>query len=89
MADGSVAVVGWLKTHVDGRAGKELAGDVKDVRKENVGLTVPARRIGNGFRYDALGHVQPFKGFKATRETVSIGNLPLAGGEIVILKFSK
>jgi hypothetical protein len=89
MADGTLAVVAWLKTHVNGRAGKEPAGDVKDARKENVGLTIPGKGIGKGFIYDALGHIRPFSGFKASRGTVSIGNLPLAGGEIVILKFSK
>ena len=89
MDDGSLAVVAWLKTHVEGRVGAEPMGNRKDTRKETISLTIPAKGIARGFRYDPLGNEQKFVAFRTAGGKLTIPDLQVNGGEIVILKLTK
>jgi hypothetical protein len=89
MEDGTLAVVAWLTTHIEGRAGEGTPGSLKDTRSESVDLTLPGRGIVHGMQYDALGNAKPFEAFRARGGTVTIAGLPIKGGEIVILKLGK
>lgn len=89
MEDGTLAVVAWLATHIDGRAGDATPGNLKDTRSETVDLTLPGKGIKHGMQYDALGNAKPFNAFRAEGGNVLISGLPIQGGEIVILKLGK
>ncbi|MEW6511955.1 MAG: hypothetical protein AB1428_13470 [Bacteroidota bacterium] len=85
MDDGTVAIAAWLKTFVKGRT-PPPAGLIKDPREERVQLTIPMKSFSGADSFDVLGNSTPFKEVRMGKGKVTIGDLPLRGGEIVILK---
>lgn len=87
--DGSVIVVGWLKTHVIGKRGGDESGNVKDTRKETIELTVPSKLSGKATLYDELGNGSEFKGIERKANVTTLKEVTLIGSEIVIIKVMK
>jgi hypothetical protein len=89
MEDKSIVVIGWLRTNIKGRIGNVPIGNLKDSRREVVDLSLPAKGITKGVRYTTQGVASPFTGFRSKGGTLTMGGVPLAGGDIVILKLTK
>ena len=88
MEDGSLALVGWLKTAVKGTKPEGKIGTLKDTRKESLALTIPVKGKVKGTAYDELGNARPFTGVEIQNDMATIKDLALAGGEIMILKLA-
>jgi len=86
MEDGSVAVVGWLKTEVRGKTFEQTPGSLKDTRVENIDLTIPGAKGTTATRYDVEGTSSPYTGISKAGDAVRLPALRLAGGSIVIVK---
>lgn len=84
MEDGSVAVVGWLKTHVGGRLVAN-AGTLADERREQVELVLPMKRAARAFAYDALGNARPYRTAKIRDGQAVLRDVQLTGGGITII----
>jgi len=87
--DGSVVLVGWLKTHIIGTRGPDRSGNVKDTRKELMTLSIPMKLSGPAVQYDELGSVKKFDGVTVQGTLTEVKEVPLVGGEVFILKISK
>lgn len=84
--DGSVVIVGWLKTRIPGRAGNEPIGTLEDRRRETVTLTLPKKLAGGGVLYDELGSGHAFTEIDNGGPATVVSGLILDGGAISILK---
>jgi hypothetical protein len=89
MEDGSVAVVGWLKTCIKGRIGDQKPGNLKDTRSETITLTLPIKGGKTAALFDELGNQRPFKDISVHHGKTVITGLTLKGGEIAILKIAR
>jgi hypothetical protein len=89
MEDGSVAVVGWLKTCIKGRIGGQKPGELKDMRSESIELTLPVKGGKTAVLYDEMGNRKPFKNIAARGAKTAITALTLKGGEIAIVKITR
>ncbi len=89
MADESIAVVGWLKTHVKGKDPGGPRGNLKDTRRESAGLIIPAKGRLTGILYDELGNGNPFAVPAPADGRLAVSDFPLVGGEITILRLTK
>jgi hypothetical protein len=89
MEDGSVAVVGWLKTCVKGTIGDQKPGNLKDIRTETIELTLPAKGGKSAMLYDEQGNEKPFKSISAKNGKATVKGLTLKGGEIAIVKIAR
>ena len=86
MADGSLAVIGWLKTHVAGRDAGGERGNLKDTRQETVSVSLPFPGPARATVYSELGNEAPYTDIDVKEATLSIPRLELTGGTIAILK---
>jgi hypothetical protein len=86
MEDGSVAVVAWLKTVVEGKARREIDGTANDTRLEHITLSIPMKHATRMQAFDELGSVRPAVSFSFKSGRVAMKSVPLAGGQITILK---
>jgi hypothetical protein len=86
--DGSVIVVGWLKTNNFGER-KDTTGIVEDNRKETIQLTIPFNLRGKVLMYDELGNEKDYKDIERKNNSVVFKNLTLTGGSISIFKIWK
>ena len=86
---GSVLVIGWLKTHVTDKPREDKEGMLKDARLEKVSLVIPKALGGKALQYNELGEEKPFAGAQVKANKTLVNDLPLRGGEIVILKLAK
>jgi hypothetical protein len=84
LADGSVAVIAWLKTTHAGQAGRRAPGLAKDQRRETIEVALPMNTMSGATMYDELGTARPFSGLRAKEGRVA-GEVTLAGGSIAIL----
>jgi hypothetical protein len=84
--DGSVIVVGWLKTKVAGKQSDDKSGKVKDTRKESLELTLPMKLAGKATLYEELGNAREFKSIERQANATTLKKVTLAGGEIAIIK---
>lgn len=84
--DGSVIVVGWLKTKVSGKQSDDQSGNVKDARKESIALTLPMKLAGRATLYDVLGNAREFKSIERQTNATTLKEVTLIGGEIAIIK---
>jgi hypothetical protein len=89
MNDGSVVIVGWLKTTIKGRRVAGTPGNLEDGRMERLAVTVPFTGAAVVTAYDELGNARPFSGPIVRNGLVEIDNLVLKGGEITILKIAQ
>ena len=87
--DGSVIVVGWLKTHIIGGRGPDRSGNVKDTRREFITVSIPMELRGSAVQYDELGRQKEFGGVALQESITEVRDAPLVGGEVFILKISK
>ncbi len=87
--DGSVIIVAWLKTHVPGRRGDLKGGNVRDVRKESVELTLPYSLTGKATLYDELGNERVYGNLERNGSTTRVKDLTLVGGQVAIIKIEK
>lgn len=87
--NGSVIVVGWLKTHIPGKRGGDHWGTVRDTRKEVVELILPSKVTDRSIVYDELGNWSEFKSIEQKGQTTVLKDVALIGGEISIIKISK
>ncbi|NUM73252.1 cellulase family glycosylhydrolase [candidate division KSB1 bacterium] len=87
--DGSVIVVGWLRTKVSGKQSDDKSGNVKDTRKESIALTLPMKLAGKATLYDELGNAREFTSIERQAGSTTLKNVALVGGEIAIIKITK
>ncbi|HTR99970.1 MAG TPA: cellulase family glycosylhydrolase [Bacteroidota bacterium] len=86
MEDSSVAVVGWLKTHVRGTPLPPGAGTLADTRAEEVDVTLPMATASAAAAFDELGNAVPFAGLERSAGAVVLRHVSLRGGGIAIIK---
>jgi hypothetical protein len=86
MEDGSLALVGWLKTHIKGKTFSEPRGNIKDTRSEKVSVTVPFAGKAALTLYDELGNGSPLAGGTARGGRLELPALTLKGGKIAIVR---
>ena len=87
--DGSVIVLGWLKTNVVGKQGEDKSGHAKDTRKEKIELTLRMKLAGAATQYDELGNAMALKGVQRKAAATILKDIELIGGEIAIIKIVK
>lgn len=85
-ADGSLAVVGWLKTSIPGRVSGATEGNLADNRRESIEVALPLAGIHTSIQLDELGT-------EVNRKTIDPRKGPLTldltGGGITIIKITK
>ncbi|MBN2413074.1 cellulase family glycosylhydrolase [candidate division KSB1 bacterium] len=87
--DGSVIIVGWLKTKIFGKHAHDDSGDAKDNRKEVVKLTLPGSFQTNAAMYDHLGNETTRKSIKISGQNTVLENIELNGDRVTIIKLNK
>ncbi len=87
--DGSMIVVGWIRTHGQGRTPAGPAGNLKDSREEIISLTLPADLQGNTVIYNEIGDGKPFRQVRHAGMSTTLDNITLEGGEVVIITIDK
>jgi len=88
MENGSWIVTAWLKTTDYSDRGKNHSGTIKDTRVEKIDIMLPVALNGKVTLYDEVGNAKDYK-VNRTGNNISIDDLELKGGEIVILKLEK
>jgi hypothetical protein len=88
MADSSVALVAWLRTHVRGKALPAGAGNLADGRREEISITVPMQKCSAMTIYDELGNASTYAGFRSSADGLTLNRVPLTGGTITILRIT-
>ncbi len=83
--DGSVIIVGWLKTQVPGKLFAEPVGTLKDYRKEVVSVTVPGKVAGQVAAYNERGEEKPFTGVRRAETNTTLDGIALTGGTVVVI----
>jgi Cellulase (glycosyl hydrolase family 5) len=89
MGDGTVAVIGWLKTNIRGKVLDGPKGNLTDRRVETLGLSVPASGKISAAWFDELGNERPATIGQPSHGRIAIPGFTLKGGEITILRISK
>jgi hypothetical protein len=87
--DGTVYVIGWLKTFVRGARNKDVSGNAKDTRSEIIEVSAPFKLNGKAVMYDELGNESAFKSVERKGNETIVNNWKLNGGEVAIIKISK
>ena len=88
LEDGSVVVVGWLKTSIKGKVYPGPAGNLKDTREEMVTLSIPMKKGSRAQSFDELGNAGPSTRIAPKQGKIVIGDLKLTGGGITILRIT-
>lgn len=87
--DGSVIVVGWLKTFVRGTRTKDMNGTAKDGRSEQVTVQLPEKRSGAVAGFDDQGGSTKTPAVERAGSSTLIKGWTLKGGEVSILTIGK
>ena len=87
--DGSVIIVGWLKTKIFGKHAHNDSGDEKDNRKDLIKLTLPGSYQAKAKMYDHVGNESAFKNIKLSEKNTVLENIELNGGQVTIIKINK
>jgi hypothetical protein len=88
MDNGSVAVVSWLKTVVEGKARRDVNGSARDSRHELITLSIPMKKAGGAVMYDELGTALPAQKIASSNGKALVRSLQVTGGKISILKIN-
>lgn len=86
--DGSLAVIGWLKTHLKGKVFDQPRGTIKDMRSETVSVSVPFTGKGTITLFNELGEETSLGSRAAKNGQLALPPLTLKGGEIAILRIT-
>lgn len=86
MEDGSVAVVGWLKTHIKAKEQPAESGNLTDGRRERIELSLPMPRATRAVVYDEQGNGRGTRTFKAQKGRIVLAGIDLTGGGLTIIK---
>lgn len=87
--NGSVIIVGWLRTTVPQQRTGDTTGTVADARLEKVSIKIPYKLSGKVTFYNELGNEVQYDIVKKDANSVSINNLAMEGGRIYIVKIEK
>ena len=87
--DGSVIVVGWLKTFVRGSRTKAANGTMKDTRIETLDVRLVKKLSGDLVGYDDQGLKTAVPSISRSGKETAIKGWTLRGGEVSILTIAK
>ncbi|HEX9614522.1 MAG TPA: beta-galactosidase [Bacteroidota bacterium] len=87
--DGSVIIVGWLKTFVRGSRTKAANGTMKDTRIETLDVRLVKKLSGDLVAYDDQGSKTTIPSISRSGKETAIKGWTLRGGEVSILTIAK
>lgn len=87
--DGSLIVVGWLKTNNPLVRDRHPDGFTRDMRQETVDISISTKLKGKVTLFDESGNGSEYKKYRRNGHSITLTDFDLSGGKVYIVTISK